>query len=424
MREVLEIRRDDRENCKALYFMMFAIGLLLLVRDAFGVSINKYIILAVVAVATFAFPIEKVVYFIAFLMPLYVGIPGNYLTLVFLVRFLGETHRVHFNSRGIICCVLAGGYAFVDALVHDNTEIAQLVFFPSMVLVMLIYSLRVPYSKNRLVLCYSLGVAALGLIMLISTLQVYDLMDLLTSATRLGDDATSFAEEGIMNVSVDPNFYGMFAIAAISTGVEVFGNNRALSKAERVCLLVALCACAAVALIGLSRAFFLMIFAWGMLYALSRKKAKTLLLFAIVAIIAGVAVYMFMPDVLDAIFARLSEDNVSDGGGRVSMIERYYSVWATNAQTMLFGVGIFDCYVHCTPLQALFGGGLVFTVFIAGFISTLGVKRKAKSRVPFLRKWLPMIATVLMAVTVPALMLINSMYPLIFVGQYCLAEKE
>ena len=67
MREVLEIRRDDRENCKALYFMMFAIGLLLLVRDAFGVSINKYIILAVVAVATFAFPIEKVVYFIAFL---------------------------------------------------------------------------------------------------------------------------------------------------------------------------------------------------------------------------------------------------------------------------------------------------------------------------------------------------------------------
>lgn len=423
MRDVVEIRRDDREKCKALYFMMFAIGLLLLVRDAFGVSVNKYIILAVVAVATFAFPIEKVVYFIAFLMPLYVGIPGNYLTLVFLVRFLGETHRVHFNSRGIICCVLAGGYAFVDALVHDNTEIAQLVFFPSMVLVMLIYSLRVPYNKNRLVLCYSLGVAALGLIMLISTLQVYDLMDLLTSATRLGDDSTSFAEEGVMNVSVDPNFYGMFAIAAISTGVEVISNTRALAKAERVFMLIALCVCVVVALIGLSRAFFLMIFVWGMLYALSRKKAKTLLIFAIVAIIAGVAVYMFMPEVLDAIFSRWSEDNVSDGGGRISMMESYYTYWRGNAHTILFGVGIFDCYVHCTPLQVIFGGGIVFTILFTIFVGTLVPKNRRKRKMPFLQKWLPMAATVLMSATVPALMLLNFMYPLIMVGQYNMEEK-
>ena len=419
MREVLERRRSDGENCRALYIMMLLLGLMLLLRDSFGVSINKYIILVVVGVAAFAFPIEKVIYLIAFVMPLYAGIPGNYLTLVFLIRFLGETHRVQFNSKGIICCVLAGGYAFVDAIINNNTEIAQLVFFPSMVLVMLIYSLKVPYNKNRLVLCYSLGVAALGLIMLISTLQVYDLMDLLTSATRLGDDSTSFAEEGMMNVSIDPNFYGMFAIAAIATGVEVLSNNKAtLSTSERNFMVVAVCSSLAVALIGLSRAFFLMLFVWAMLYALSRKKAKTLLLFAIVAIIAGVAMYLLMPDVINAIFERLGEDNVSDGGGRASLIERYYLLWRMNAQTILFGVGIFDCYVHCTPLQVLFGGGIIFTVLFSGFIGTLRKKRKVIKKVSFLQKWLPMIVTVLMSATVPALMLINSMYPMILIGLY------
>lgn len=120
-----------------------------------------------------------------------------------------------------------------------------------------------------------MGVAALGLIMLISTLQVYDFVDLLTSSTRLGDDSMHFAEEGIMNVSIDPNFYGMFAITAISTGVEVLsGYESALSGSERSLMLVAVGSSLVVALIGLSRAFFMVLCVWGVLYALSRKKSN------------------------------------------------------------------------------------------------------------------------------------------------------
>lgn len=421
MRKISIQQRSNRENCKALYLVILLIGLMLLMRDSFGVPINKFIFLVVVGVATFALPIGKVIYLIAFVMPLYVGIPGNYLTLVFLIRFLREIPRVRFNAKAIIFCALAGGWTFIDALMTNNTEIAQLVFFPSMVLVMLIYALRVPYNKNRLVLCYSLGVAALGLIMLISTLQFYDIMDLLTSATRLGDDATRFAEEGVMNVSIDPNFYGMFAIAAISAGVEALGNKGVLSKVERVCMVAAVGTSMVVALIGLSRAFFLVLFVWVVLYTLSRRKAKTLLLFAVVVIVAGMLVYMFMPNVIQAIFDRLGEKNALSGGGRLGMLEEYYADWKANATTILFGTGILDCEMHCTLLQPLFGGGVVYTILFAGFVGSLGQQEKTSEEVSFLQKWLPMIVTVAMSLTVPAFLLINFMYPLILIGQYNVA---
>lgn len=414
-----QIKSGGKQKYKVLYLAMLLIGFLLLLRDTFDVSVNKYIFLAIIGVTTFTLSIDRVLYLIAFIMPLYVGIPGNYMTLIFLIRFLMESKRAKIDKYNWIFCILAGGYAFVNAVATNSTEIAQLAFFPSMVLVMLIYSLDVPYNKDRLVLCYSMGVAALGLIMLISTLQVYDFVDLLTSSTRLGDDSMHFAEEGIMNVSIDPNFYGMFAITAISTGVEVLsGHESALSGSERSLMLVAVGSSLVVALIGLSRAFFMVLCVWGVLYALSRKKIKSLLPFIIAVIVAGVAIYLFIPDVLEAIFERLGEDNVADGGGRVSMIKRYFLDWSQNAQSILFGIGIFECDVHCTPLQALFGGGLAFMVLFAGFVVTLGKKNISVKNKSLLRSWLPMIVTVAMALTVPALMVLHCMYPIILAGQY------
>ena len=111
-----------RKSSLDIGMIVLLIGGLLLLRDLGGVSVNKYLYLALVAIATFLLPIEKVVYLISFLMPLYVGMPGNYMTIVFLVRFLPEIKSLKVNARNWVFCILAGGYALVQALYFQKMD--------------------------------------------------------------------------------------------------------------------------------------------------------------------------------------------------------------------------------------------------------------------------------------------------------------
>ena len=405
--------------------VVLLIGGLLLLRDLAGVSINKYIFLVCVGVAAFVLPIEKVVYILSFVMPLYVGMPGNYITLVFLVRFLLEAKNVKLSLKNIILCILAGGFALVQAIVFEKTEIPNLIFFPSMILVMMLYSLETPFNKSKLILYYSMGTAIMGLIMLTGTLQKYDLKDLLVVSMRLGDNNSSYADEGVMNITIDPNFYGMLAIAAITTGFEVLENHQKnFSKAEKILLIASIVSSFVVALIGLSRAFFLALVVWVPMHTLSRKKIKVFIAFVLVVIVGIILIHLFMPEVMETLLNRFTEDKTVEGGGRLNLIKKFGGYWLENTWTFLFGASIFDCYVHCTPLQILFGGGIVFTILFFGFVITLPQKGKRDESQTALQRWLPMLVTLLMSTSVPALMLVNAMYPLIVTGLYKLEEEK
>lgn len=405
-------RTDTAQSYRGLYLLMALLGVMLLMRDAYGFSIHKYIFLLLIAGATIILPIEKVMCLIAFVMPLYVGLPGNYLTLVFLMRFLLESGRIRLRASNLLFCVLAGMYALLQAFVTNHMAIAELMLFPGLVLVMLMFAKGVPYNREKLVLCYGMGVAALGLIMLVSTLQVHDLSDLLDVTFRLGAAAVEETNSAIMNVSVDPNFYGTFVISSLALSVPVIGGG-ALPKQEKLLLIAATGASVAVLLVGLSRAALLVVVLWLLLYILSRNDAKTFLITLLVAVVCVVLVLYFMPDVVSALEDRFRNEDLSTGGGRVALMKEFWLLWWETLPSILFGVGLFDCNVHCAPLQALFGGGLVFFVCLMGYVLTLGGRSRRGG--PSVGR-LPMFVTVLMLSTVPALTLINFMYPAVFVG--------
>ena len=403
-----------RKSSLDIGMIVLLIGGLLLLRDLGGVSVNKYLYLVLVAIATFLLPIEKVVYLISFLMPLYVGMPGNYMTIVFLVRFLPEIKSLKVNVRNWVFCILAGGYALVQALYFQKLEIPNLIFFPSMILVMLLFSLECPYSKNKMLLYYAVGTAIMGLIMLTTTLQQFDLDELLVAGMRLGDNAADALGKEGMSVVMDPNFYGMLVIPALAAGTEaLLGNWKDVAKNEKILLIAALATSVVIALIGLSRAFFLVLIIWAILYALSRKKAKALVVFILVTLVAIFLVSRLMPDVLDAILNRFTEDKTEEGGGRMDLIRKYGSAWQESLGSVLLGTSIFDCNVHCTPLQILFGGGIVFTLLFVGFVVTLPQRGSKLVSQTGLQRGLPVLMTILISLSVPALMLINSMYPFV-----------
>lgn len=423
LQAVSAVNKKESSRSKVLIASIVLIIFLLSVRDIGGFAVNKYLFLLITAVTVFALPIDNVMYFIAFAMPLYVGLPGNYMTLIFLVRFLFDYKKLRIKGTAFIFCVLAGSCALIHSFITNHMAISELMFFPGMVLVMFMFSVDVKIDKSKLILSYAVGVAALGLIMLIHTLQFCDLGDLLTSANRLGSILKKQKIE--MAVNVDPNYYGLFSIALISLGAKNLSDNfgKSTNKISNALLISLMGISVTIGLIGLSRAFFLVVIAWLLLYLLSVKNMKAFFISVSVILIVAVLVINFMPNVLDALNDRLSDSTMETGNGRTELVAEFHEAWSAKLSTMLFGVGIFDCDIHCMPLQILYGGGLVFGILFVLYMITLLKNKNLNKNGGILQKYLPLTVTLIMSCSVPALALINIMYPVTFVG-LCMNQGE
>lgn len=406
----LNISRRRGQSYSALIGWAIGFFVLLLLRDSYSVGVNKYIFLAMACVCALSMKSDHLIYLFCFLFPLYVGLPGNYMTLMLLARLFLEVRQFKASSFALSIAVVI--YIFIQNVVTGYTGIVPMMFIPGVLLVLLLFAYRENLDSIPLIVMYSAGVAALGFIMLVSTLRVYDLNDLLSSSFRLGTRNADYVSSEIMRVSVDPNYFGMFAVSSLSTAFPLaFGNKT--KPVVKVCLYVFVMTQLVVGLIGLSRAFTLVSAVWLFLYLVSQKNIKALIIVSIVSAFFAILLMKFMPNVIEALQLRFEGSDMATGNGRITGIQEFWNKWSSSLTTMIFGVGLYNCNVHCMPLQFLFGGGLVmFCFLIALFISYC-------SFVPRIRKLLdclPFIVTFTMMCSVPTAGLLNFMFPLVFIG--------
>ena len=382
----------------------------LLMRDAYSVGINKYIFLAMICVCAVYMKTNHLIYLFCFLFPLYVGLPGNYMTLVLIVRLGFEIHR--FKVSSFMLSVAIAIYMFIQNIMTGYTGIVPMMFIAGTVLILLLFTYRQNLEALPMVLMYSAGVAALGFIMLSSTLKVYALTDLMSVSFRLGSSSVDYVDEGIMNVSVDPNFYGMFSIASISMVFPLLFQPK-IKPIVKVLLSFFSLTQLIVCLIGLSRAFILVFVVWLLLYLLFQKNLKgTIIALIIISVVISLLIN-FMPNVIETALTRFDDSDMATGNGRIALIQEYLGEWSSSVVTMLFGVGLYKCNVHCMPLQFLFGGGLVmFILVMALFLSY----KKSKLTKRKLFDYFPFIVTFAMMCTVPAAGLLNYIFPLVLIG--------
>lgn len=403
-----------KSNSLGLIFIIVTMITLLAIRDIGEVNVNKYFFLVFLGIMCFLIPIEDVTCLIAFLMPLYVGLPGNYITMILLARFLFENAKLRIRLSTLFCCVLAGLFAVADAFRTGNLGISQLMFFPGMILVMFMFSLKVQVEKSKFVLSYIMGVATLGIIMFIATLQLCTFEEMLTVPNmRIGFPLWN-AKYGAIILNVDPNFYGLFCITSISAGMPVLIEQRN-KRSITLGIIIGLGVCLAIALIGLSRSFFISLILWVFIYFLSIKNIKPLLIFLIVILSVVLLLEVFGSNVLDALFGRFNDSSMEGGNGRTDLIVKCGRLWMKNPFTILFGMGIFNCNVHCMPLQILFGGGFVFTILYLAFIFSLMKYRKVHMVSEILQRYIPIITALIMASSIPGLALVNIVFPIMFV---------
>lgn len=391
----------------ALFFV------LLLMRDTYSIGVNKYLFLAITGIAVVCLKTNHLIYLFCFLFPLYVGLPGNYMTILFIVRLALCTSK--FKTSSLIISILLAIYTLIHNFLMDSTGTVPMMFICGIILILMIFTQKSNLKKTPMVIMYSAGVAALGLIMLLSTLQVHNLKDLLSSTFRLGTSGTSYVDNGIMNVSVDPNFYGMFAIASISLSFPLLFNHKVKNIFKIFMIGFALIQLI-VSLIGLSRAFILVFLIWIILYFIFQNSIKRSIVFLIIAIVLTIMLVNFMPNIIETILERFNNSDMATANGRTELINKFFNKWLENAGTMILGVGLFNCNVHCMPLQFLFGGGLIMFFLICALFISYMPKFNFKLKKHDVLDLLPFIVTFLAMCTIPAAALINCMFPIVLVG--------
>lgn len=409
----MQVVRQLKKNWSILVpGILICAGLLL--RDAFDYEINKYIFLILAAYPILCLNIGKALSFISFLIPLYFGLPGNYISILILARFTWEflKSKHGINAEGIIISIILSLYLLISVLFHDNYNVYNLMGSLDYIILFLFVCLTVKYhDEGGIIFGYAIGTTALGAIMMTATLQHFTFLELMGSATRLGQFGVLQDQvESTMLTTVDPNFYGMFVIALVSSSYLLLKNKCFINKTPLIALSITsviLCLC------GLSRTFLLILFLWGVLTAISRGSIKGVISIICIFAIVVFSVMWFFPDMVDAFDNRMNDSTMSGGNGRIRLIEEHFSKWEDSLETLLFGLGLYENNVHCGPLRYLFGIGITGFIILSIWLCTIFTVAKRRCRHISLSQYVPFVLTFIVFSTIPAAGSLNAIFPLI-----------
>ena len=105
-----------------------------------------------------------------------------------------------------------------------------------------------------------------------------------------------------------------------------------------------------------------------------------------------------------------------------TIISKFLLRFVESVPNFIFGVGLYECNVHCMPLQYLFGGGILLSILVLLFAFSLSSCR-ISHRISFSR-WVPMLVTLAMSLTVPIASMLTFMFPIVIVGLFMIHSCE
>lgn len=398
------------ENLCLIFFVLVCIAMLL-IRDVVAIHINKYFFVLLISGCILFFNIENATYFYLFLLPVYFGLPGNYITFAFLIKCILVNDQFNIKIKSLIFFLLFIGCLYFRIFLDGGLTATKIALAPSVFIVVLLFSMKGRLDESKICLFYSLGVAVLGAIMLLSALKVNSLSDLLSSHYRLGTKRVDLASTAATKTVTDPNYYGFFVIGAVTISMHYILRTVGETKKKRILVVLNLISLF-VAVVGLSRTFIVCIFLTGFLFVVGESSFKSAFLFGLSAALVFIIIRFVFPDLFFTVFSRFSDDTVEGGNGRIEFITTFFTIWTRDISSFLLGVNIFYCNVHCFPLQVLYGGGILSAISGALLIISLHEKKEFKDDISKILKYGPGAVIVLYSSTVPVATMINVFSPI------------
>lgn len=398
---------------KTILYCCLLITVLLVVRDVRGISINKYVFLIIALFPIMVAPIENLVLFMGFIIPLYVGLPGNLISALLLIRLIYSAicKQYTIDRIGFLLTILLSVFILIQDIITAFIGLYNILAAVDFLTIFLIMSIALQKNVVRdLIIYFAVGVFVTGFVMLCATLNYYSFEDLMNPATRLGYTGMLIKASGSnMGVSVDPNFYGMNVIAAISSGVIVY---REMQGKTKIVITIALVGSFICGLIGISRAFIVVAVLWAVLWSLSQGKIKQAILTTTVLVLFTTALYFLFPDVVNGILLRFSAGDIAGANGRLYLIQKYFEPWQSSVINMFFGIGLFNCHTHSGPIMYFFGLGFVGTLLLVLWFGRLYTICRERKPLLF-RCFLSFLCTFICFSTIPAAGALNYTFPLI-----------
>ncbi len=394
------------------------IACLLVLRDLFGLFVPKLVFLMICVAALFFMKTEQVTLFLFFLVPLYAGLPSNFLTVFLLIRLLisvfYERKTLVFSVPAAVSCCMFCGYILAQNLLFGYTSIYEYALCAEILLLFFLHGEKPKRPRTALTL-YALAVILAGFCALAVYAREYSLADILSGYLRFGD----IYGEGGMRMTIDPNFLGFLCIAGIALETEALRADlkRAILKKETVISVCLLMPLLFLGFVGLSRSFFVcLLFLLICEFAVAVRRPFSLFVYfsvmGLFSVLASVVIRSYFGELLQTLFDRFAWNEVQNANGRVTLIFEWLLAWTSSLDNFFFGVGLFETNVHMAALQYVFGLGIVGAGCAFSFCffwgESVGFRLKGYRIIPFL-------VTALMSCTVPAAASLSAFFPLVAV---------
>jgi hypothetical protein len=314
-----------------MYAVTIAIIILLFLRDVGKIGISKYMLLTVAGMYILTASIDKMICFICFLMPLYIGLPGNFITILVFVRFvissISRPQLIKINRKQFIVAIFLSLFIFIQNIVLDYTGVYHMIFSVEIIVVLFMLSYRGILDKKQCIFMYIMGVAVVGIVMLFNSLDTYTLSQLLSSASRIGVTVVRGNITG-MSLYIDPNYYGYFCITALSCGWVMLSDN--LPSIKKAVLILTLIIVLFVSFIGLSRAFFIVLALWVAAVCFAQRKKSKIPGLIVIALLLISVITIVNPKILDSIATRFREADMAGANGRMDLFAKWYEEWGSS----------------------------------------------------------------------------------------------
>lgn len=356
--------------------------LLIMLRDITGAAVNRYIFVAIALVSSVFMDIENCIAYMFFLMPLFNGLPGNYMRVVLLAAILIKRKSPKVQKIAFLSCMALCILEFMH--IQAFSEVSNYVFWAiSLLFVGMVANDCLEYiDEKKCILLFAISTALAFLVIFIVTYKMGYLELILYGRYRFGD-FSDFAPAYItsMHLTLDPNFLGLYCIVSVMSVYVLVAYNKVKKSIALPIIVVDLIW----GIVSLSRTFLILcvLFVIMAIYC-ERKNAKHFLYGIIFITLTGIALYAavahFFPTAITSLERRMNGADMAGGNGRVELSGIYLSRFADNYRMWLLGSGGITMIdnmgmphgmnLHCTPLEVIVGGGILGTLLTLAFIYT------------------------------------------------------
>ena len=334
----------DRNRIILLGVSVLAVSALLILRDIFGLPINKFLFVGVVSLSCLMMNYSYIIAFFFFLMPILNGLPGNFI--------LPTISIILIMKKGSLMSINAFMYFFLLLLfeIFHFPFYSFSINFPLTVgylsaiflLCYMVSANAVSIDYNRCLLFFCIGNAIFMLLILgLSIKYGGSVASLIMEGNRIGETKELVHSlDGELMISANPNGLGAYAITGAAIIFILYKNQiiNILTMSSFIILFLL------VGTFSLSRTFFLCLAVFLILVINTASikvghKNYAKMLFFVMSV--GVLLYMIVNNelVYDAVYNRFMQDDVSTASGRTEIMEMYNDWLMQNPIYFFTGTG-------------------------------------------------------------------------------------